>query len=31
MNRSSMLSTPKTAPVGSPRELVSGGNAWKAR
>ena len=29
--RSSMLSTPSTAPVGSPRELVSGGSAWNAR
>ena len=27
----SMLSTPSTAPVGSPFELVSGGSAWKAR
>ena len=27
----SMLSTPSTAPVGSPCELVSGGSAWKAR
>src|SRR5271156_6976982 len=26
-----MLSTPSTAPVGSPRELDNGGNAWKAR
>jgi len=28
---SSMLSTPSTAPVGSPFEFVRGGNAWKAR
>jgi hypothetical protein len=27
----SMLSTPNTAPVGSPRELLNGGSAWKAR
>src|SRR5690606_9369920 len=27
----SMLSTPKTAPVGSPFEFDSGGSAWKAR
>src|SRR5690349_13195151 len=26
-----MLRTPNTAPVGSPRELVKGGSAWKAR
>src|ERR1700722_10791682 len=26
-----MLSTPSTAPVGSPAALVSGGMAWKAR
>src|SRR3954468_14033499 len=26
-----MFSTPNTAPVGSPRELLKGGNAWKAR
>src|SRR4051812_21898263 len=26
-----MLSTPNTAPVGSPRELVKGGSAWNAR
>src|ERR1700691_3806106 len=26
-----MLSTPSTAPVGSPAALVSGGIAWKAR
>jgi len=26
-----MLSTPSTAPVGSPVELVSGGRAWNAR
>ena len=26
-----MLITPSTAPVGSPRELLSGGSAWKAR
>jgi hypothetical protein len=26
-----MLSTPNTAPVGSPFELLSGGSAWKAR
>jgi hypothetical protein len=29
--RFSMFSTPSTAPVGSPREVVSGGSAWKAR
>jgi hypothetical protein len=28
---SSMLMTPYTAPVGSPRELLSGGSAWNAR
>ena len=27
----SMLSTPSTAPVGSPLEFASGGSAWKAR
>ncbi len=27
----SMLTTPNSAPVGSPAALVSGGNAWKAR
>ena len=27
----SMLTTPSTAPVGSPREFASGGSAWKAR
>jgi hypothetical protein len=26
-----MFSTPFTAPVGKPLELVSGGRAWKAR
>ena len=26
-----MLTTPNTAPVGSPFELLSGGNAWNAR
>jgi hypothetical protein len=30
-NFRSMLSTPNTAPVGSPRELASGGRAWNAR
>jgi hypothetical protein len=30
-NFCSMFSTPSTAPVGSPRELVSGGRAWNAR
>ena len=27
----SMLTTPNSAPVGSPPALVSGGSAWKAR
>ncbi|MNH29679.1 hypothetical protein D3C79_899290 [compost metagenome] len=27
----SMFSTPFTAPVGMPLEVVSGGSAWKAR
>jgi len=27
----SMLTTPNSAPVGSPTSLVSGGRAWKAR
>src|SRR5688500_6495630 len=26
-----MLSTPNTAPVGSPREFENGGSAWNAR
>src|SRR6478735_2537279 len=26
-----MFSTPNTAPVGSPRELLNGGSAWNAR